>query len=63
MPFIEVCINSSIVAYKTISNNYNLYLYTNKYSKKKLFWNIVNDFLKNLASIQLVTNLKKASLR
>ena len=37
MPFIKLYINSSIIAYKIIFNNYNFYLYINKHSEKKLF--------------------------
>jgi hypothetical protein len=61
MPFVEACIDGGAVAHKTISNNHDLYLYTNEHGEKKLFWNVVDDFLKDLASIRSAVNLKKAS--
>ena len=63
MPFVEACTDGGAVAHKTISDNHDLYLYTNEHGEKKLLWNVVDDFLKDLASIRSTANLKKALLR
>ena len=61
LPFADARSDGGAAAHSVICSNHDLYLYTNEQGEEKLFWNVVDDFLKDLRSLRLAVNLKKAA--
>jgi hypothetical protein len=60
LPYAKPSPNGGIAAYEAIKSNKNLYLYTGANGEKKIFWEVVDCFLKDIAAIRKAVNLRKA---
>lgn len=60
LPFAEESSDGGNAALAAIREHNNMYLYTKENGDKKLFWNIVDDYLKDFAKIQNAVKLRKA---